>query len=563
MRIRPIKFSALFVIIPIVIASITISACSDMMKIAGKRDFSILLFLKSGPVLNLLSISAYDSGSIILDRPTLATTGDSTATLQAYLGLDGKISVAGSAVSNYIAGPVDVSTGGNLFSGLVPRKKYQIVVVAQSSSGYDVKFIIQRIRGTGMWTWVSGDNSMNQSGVYGTKGVAADANKPGGRWQLSSWIDLSGNLWLFGGMGYDSTGLSSYLNDLWKFDGTRWTWVSGDTTGNQAGVYGTRGVAADANKPGARYRQVSWTDSSGNFLFFGGDYSNAPLSDQWKFDGARWTWVSGDTIPGVSGVYGTKGVAADTNNPGGHKSSVSWTDASGNRWLFGGGWPGSQNDLWKFDGVRWTWVSGDNSAGQCGVYGTKGVSADANKPGGRGAPISWIDASGNLWLFGGNGSGSTASPVGGLNDLWKFDGVRWTWVSGDTSINQFGVYGTKGAAADANKPGSRWGSVSWIDSAGDLWLFGGVGYDASLNYIFFNDLWKFDGVRWTWVSGDNTVNQTGVYGVKGVAAGSNKPGGHAHSISWIDADGNFWLFGGATFLPANGFYNDLWMYSPE
>jgi hypothetical protein len=55
-----------------------------------------------------------------------------------------------------------------------------------------------------------------QSGVYGTLGVAASTNIPGGRQNAVSWIDASGNLWLFGGDGKDSTGTSTRLNDLWK-----------------------------------------------------------------------------------------------------------------------------------------------------------------------------------------------------------------------------------------------------------------------------------------------------------------------------------------------------------
>jgi N-acetylneuraminic acid mutarotase len=41
---------------------------------------------------------------------------------------------------------------------------------------------------------------------------------PGGRNSISSWIDTSGNLWLFGGDGYDSTGELGYLNDLWQYN---------------------------------------------------------------------------------------------------------------------------------------------------------------------------------------------------------------------------------------------------------------------------------------------------------------------------------------------------------
>ena len=48
------------------------------------------------------------------------------------------------------------------------------------------------------WTWMKGDNTIDQPGVYGTQGVADHDNKPGGRNISSTWKDQSGNLWLFG-----------------------------------------------------------------------------------------------------------------------------------------------------------------------------------------------------------------------------------------------------------------------------------------------------------------------------------------------------------------------------
>ncbi len=49
------------------------------------------------------------------------------------------------------------------------------------------------------WTWMSGSNQIDAAGVYGTKGVAAAANVPGARSDSCSWVDDSGDLWLFGG----------------------------------------------------------------------------------------------------------------------------------------------------------------------------------------------------------------------------------------------------------------------------------------------------------------------------------------------------------------------------
>ena len=430
----------------------------------------------------------------------------------------------------------------------------------------------------GKWTWVSGDNTANQQGVYGDKGVAARTNKPGSRHDSISWVDSKGNLWLFGGNGYDSA-TEGWLSDLWKFDGRSWTWISGDNTVNQHGIYGDKGVAAGTNKPGSRHYSISWVDGNGNLWLFGGyGYGETgvvgSLNDLWKFDGRSWTWVSGDSTTNQPGVYGEKGVAAGTNKPGGHYYGISWIDSKGNLWLFGGKGYNTEtlrneslNDLWKFDGKNWTWVSGDSRANQPGVYGDKGVAAGANKPCARYGSISWIDSKDNLWLFGGGGAGyeekGTLRDIS-FNDLWKFDSRNWTWVSGDNTADQPGIYGAKGITAGTNKPGARYSSISWIDSKDHLWLFGGAGKDDTGSHGYLNDLWKFDGRNWTWVSGDNTANQHGVYGVKGVAAGTNKPGGRHFSISWIDSKDHLWLFGGYVFFNMGELsdLNDLWKFKP-
>ena len=52
---------------------------------------------------------------------------------------------------------------------------------------------------------------------------------------------------------------------------------------------------------------------------------------------------------------------------------------------------------------QWTWVGGDSTTNINGVYGTQGTAAAANKPGARSQGVTWSDASGNLWLMGGNG----------------------------------------------------------------------------------------------------------------------------------------------------------------
>jgi N-acetylneuraminic acid mutarotase len=103
--------------------------------------------------------------------------------------------------------------------------------------------------------------------------------------------------------------------------------------------------------------------------------------------------------------------------------------------------------------------------------------------------MSWADSSGYFWLFGGSGFDNN-SVNGVLNDLWRFDGTNWTWISGSTSVNQLGIYGVQGSAGSLNVPGSRNQGVAWIDGSNTLWLFGGFGYDQAGNIVHMNDLWK-------------------------------------------------------------------------
>ena len=116
-------------------------------------------------------------------------------------------------------------------------------------------------------------------------------------------------------------------------------------------------------------------------------------------------------------------------------------------------------------------------------------------PGARNWAISWADSAGNLWLFGGFGYDSTGP--GGyfsyLNDLWKYtpSTQQWTWVSGAKTINASGVYGTLGTGSTTNVPGARQSALSWTDSAGNFWLFGGYGYDSTGAIGSLNDLWRY------------------------------------------------------------------------
>src|SRR5579863_3845884 len=208
-------------------------------------------------------------------------------------------------------------------------------------------------------------------------------------------------------------------------------------------------------------------------------------------------------------------------------------------------------------GTAWIWKSGSQSGDAASVYGTEGVAAPGNTPGARYAPVSWTDASGNFWLFGGwDGQGM-------YNDMWEYNPItgEWAWMGGTSTQNAPGVYGTQGQADAGDIPGARTEAALWRDAAGDVWLFGGQGYDSTGTWGVLNDLWEYSPANgmWTWVSGSNTGSNpaqssspplNGVYGTLGTGAAGNGPGARTSANLWTDAAGKVWLFGGDGYGPS-------------
>jgi N-acetylneuraminic acid mutarotase len=452
---------------------------------------------------------------------------------------------------------------------------------AQTSTGY-LNDLWKYDAGTSQWTWMHGDRTQNVEGVYGSMGVAADANKPGGRSGAVSWKDAAGNLWLFGGTGWQG-GNHGGFQDLWKFGPVagRWTWMKGSQGVNGAGSYGTQGSSGPGNQPGARSNSVAWTDGSGKLWLFGGNghavSGSGLLADLWRYDPAlnEWAWIKGPSTVNGNGSYGTIGTPAAGNIPGAREQSVSWVDGSGRFWLFGGGgYPASGGagdlcDLWRYDPAanQWTWMKGLSTAGGFSIVGTQGVAADANRPGALRSGHTWTDGVGDLWLFGGFGYTNALSPDTGLvSDVWKYDVAvnRWTWVKGTSTVRVPGVYGDQGLAGATNTPGSRISGFAWVDDIGRLRLYGGLGHQSSnFDEVAMNDLWIYVPVtnQWTWTGGNRELAFAGQYGTQGVAAPTNTPGARQKGTAWTDGAGNFWLFGGDGYGETRQSHlNDLWKF---
>jgi hypothetical protein len=432
---------------------------------------------------------------------------------------------------------------------------------------------------TDVWTWMGGSHFVNAAGVYGTEGAAAATNTPGARRQPIAWTDAAGNFWLFGGSGVGSLGM---FNDLWEYGPStgQWVWQGGSDIVGATASYGSQGAPSASNNPGAREGAARWTDAAGNLWLFGGDdlagQTWEDFNDLWSYNPStqQWTWVGGSSSAANAGSYGTAGVPATSNLPPARTNAISWVDGAGVFWMFGGAQLNANgsylavfNDLWSYSPStqQWTWVGGSNTPNAVGVYGTQGIAAAGNVPGARMAGSVWLDAGGNVWLFGGLGLEQGLGQE--YNDLWSYSPStqQWTWVGGSDGPNAAGVYGTQRAPAAGNGPGARVSAVSWKDRAGNFWLLGGYGYAQVGQFGDLNDLWEYNigsGV-WTWIGGSPSTAAYGTYGTQGIAASSNTPGAREQAVGWLDSSDNFWLFGGFGFDSSDGNnnLNDLWRFT--
>ena len=472
------------------------------------------------------------------------TISDATPGATIFYTTDGTMPSASSSV---YSGPVSVSASESI----------QAVSVASGLLNSGIASAVYTIgpdSTLGEWIWLGGSNRKNHAGIYGTLKTPAAGNMPGSRRGSASWTDSAGNLWLFGGGGFDVNGASGWLNDMWRFNPStrQWAWMGGLSTINQPSIYGTLRSPAPDNTPGSRENAATWTDHGGRFWLFGGEGIDSTghtgeLDDLWEFDPSTndWTWMGGRNYAvttffsndGKPGVYGQLGVPSPSNLPGGRYSSITWVDRQGNFWLFGGagqdgaGDDGTLNDLWEFNPStdEWTWMGGANimpvlNPFENGWYGTLGVPDPRNMPGGRSGAAGWLDNSGNLWLFGGDPGGS-GDAYGRLNDLWRYDlsSAEWTWMGGgngyycafdpiigsNACASQPAVYGALGITGAANTPAGGSGFANWTDKNGNFWLFGGktsdvTGQEGGFYQGQINELWVYNPSigEWAWMGGD-------------------------------------------------------------
>jgi hypothetical protein len=153
-------------------------------------------------------------------------------------------------------------------------------------------------------------------------------------------------------------------------------------------------------------------------------------------------------------------------------------------------------------------------------------------------------------MFGGEGYDFNGH-LGALNDLWKLGtSGAWTFEGGSQNLPAgvsvvAGQYGTQAAPAPGNAPPGRANATAWVDTSGNLWLFGGTatnlwatgasggGSPYPTASTVYQDLWEFkpQANTWIWISG-----------AQGPA--SNSPPARTGAAGWATGSADFYFFGG-------------------
>ena len=369
---------------------------------------------------------------------------------------------------------------------------------------------VWRLTGT-TWTQIGGDG-INSS------------------WAASTFEAIYA-LHYFDGNLYAGLGISANNAEVWRWNGTSWTKIGGDSlnsgwTTNYEGVYsitddGTNiyaglGLTAGDNEVW-RWNGTSWTKiggdalngsftnthtivrslAFGNGLLYAGLLGTANNAETWSWNGTTWTLMGGGFINNSWGGFNLQNVESMT--------------ISGDYLYAGTGNTVAGNALvWRFDGNNWVIVGGQGLNGSWPAKTYENV-------------LSMLSFGGNLYA----GLGTTANDA----EVWRYNGSTWTQIGGD-SINSSWAAGFEEVSAMANLGGSlyvglgnsandaevwRWNGTSWTKIGGDSlnsgWttnydrvsslgvyrgeLYAGLGLTATEA-----EVWRYNGTVWSKIGGD-------------------------------------------------------------
>ena len=314
------------------------------------------------------------------------------------------------------------------------------------------------------------------------------------KWNGTTWTKIGGDslnggwtnyvegvysLDYYGGNLYAGLGYSASDAEVWSWNGSSWTKIGGD------------GVNSSWNTV---YETVSNMTNDGTNLYVGLG-SSAGDGEVWRWNGTTWTKVGGDS---VNSSWDSTFETVRT---------LKYFDGT----LYAGiGDTANDGEVWSWNGTTWTKIGGDsvNSSWGAGYEYVTGLAWDGTN---LYAGLGGTDGDGEVWRWNGttwtkiggdslNGGWTTAQgdvvntliydggklysgnqDAAGDGLMWSYDGSSWTLMGGGYVNKSWSNYGV--------------GSVNVMQKVGD-YLYAGLGNIAGNATV-----WQFDGDAWQMVGG--------------------------------------------------------------
>lgn len=314
---------------------------------------------------------------------------------------------------------------------------------------------------------------------------AANGNPPNGRSGHAMAVDtVRGRLVLFGGIGLDASGKATVTKDTWEYDGSSWKRIPAESPPS------AREGAAAAFMP-----------LKGTLLFGGDDAAGVYYDDTWRWDGTAWTRLMPSSFPDKRTLHAMV------------------YDSVRNRAVLCGGKDetDSLEDTWELAGDQW--------------IARTGPSSEERSPEARSwHALAQDEDRGVTVLFGGAYGASDGSNVY-LQDTWEWDGTNWV---------------DRTPAAGEPLPLGRMSPALGYDRVRKrVVLHGGVD-----DYGPFDDTWEWDGARWKERTPSDPLASPGYR--------------YGHAMAFDDQEGEMVLYGGtdSTYMGWVSF-EDTWLWDGQ
>lgn len=248
------------------------------------------------------------------------------------------------------------------------------------------------------------------------------------------WDEKNKRMLVFGGS--DASG--NFLNDLWSFDGRRWTQL------NPEGEL----------PPPMWAHSAVWDPMKSRMLVFGGTHDGFQyMNDLWSYDGEKWEKLNSGGVPpsprtGASMVWDSRNNRVILFGGQSYKGDVVWN-----------------NDVWIFEDNYWTELKLEGRVPEKRSFHS----------------AVWDSKNDRMLIFEGYGEETFR------NDLWGFDGNGWTELTlRENHIKERHAH----TAVWDSKNNRMFIFGGYVDKA---YISKGEMSPDEERHVYMNDLWGFDG----------------------------------------------------------------------